>query len=64
MNFDIRTDSSLDGFETVEKLVVYAGVICLNPDPGFYSFGYIYKVASLAEVAHSSKLFIYIWEAN
>ena len=35
MNFDIRTDSSLDGFETVEKLVVYAGVMCFNPIPVF-----------------------------
>ena len=64
INFDTQTDSSLNGFETVDKLVVYKGVMCFNPIPVFTPFGYIYKVTPLAKVAHSTKLFIYIWEAN
>ena len=64
INFDIQTDSSLNGIETVEKL---AGVMYFNPIPFFFTplgIQCIYKVASLAKVAHSTKLFIYIWEAN
>ena len=65
INFDIQTDSSLNGFETVDKLVIYKGVMCfINPIPVFTPFGYIYKVKPLAKVAHYTKLFIYIWKAN
>ena len=63
INLDKQTDSSMNGFETVEILVVYTGVMCFNPIPGFTPLG-IYKATSLAKVAHSTKLFIYIWEAN
>ena len=47
INFDIQTDSSLNGYETVEKLVVYAGVMCLNPIPVFTSLGKVIKLHPL-----------------
>ena len=60
MNFDIRTDSSLDGFETVEKLVVYAGVMCFNPIPVFTPLGIFIKLHPLPK-SHilANSLFIF-----
>ena len=47
INFDIQTDSSLNGFETVEKLVVYAGVMCFNSIPVFTPLGIFIKLHPL-----------------
>ena len=47
INFDIQTDSSLNGFETVAKLVVYTGVMCSNPIPVFTPSGIFIKLHPL-----------------
>ena len=61
INFDIQTDSSLNGFETVEKLVIYAGILCFNPIPVVTPLGIFIKLHPLPKShRHSTNLFIYI----
>ena len=64
MNFDIRTVSSLDGFETNEKLVVYAGVMCLNLIPVFTPLGIFIKLHPLLKSHILAYSLFFIWEAN
>ena len=60
INFDIQTDSSLNGVEIVEKLVVYAGVMCFNLIPIFTPLGIFIKLHPLPK-SHSlpNSLFIF-----